>query len=202
MVVPLVKLMKRYIKRGVSEANYRCSVFERCYNIYFRGKLPSFHFTVERDRIIVEEDDRDGHLILFLQYIPSLSEKRIFKSEVFCKYCDIFMRRYAGSDYGDCYASINPANCPFFGDSMYNLYSTLVKRFVYPFLDHLLRSKFHVISCNSRMITTPHITLESIGNFTYHDRFVFMHRNVEFTIDCEHPSRSIRRAIRFIMKVL
>ena len=202
MVESVLKLLKSYVKRGVSKANYRCSAFERDYNIYFGSKFPSFHFTVERDRIMVEEDGKDGHLILYIQYIPSLNERRIFRSEVFDKYCDIFRRRYDDSDYGCCYEPVAPANCPFFGAKLYDLYSTLVNRYVNPFLSHLLESRFLVISCNSRVLKTPHITLQSIGDFSYHGRFVFIHRDVKFTIDCKEPEESIREAIRVIMDAL
>ena len=202
MAKSTLKSLKRYVKRGVVEANYRCTAFERYYEIRFGSKLPSFHFTVERNRIIVEEIGKDGYHILYLQYTPSLSEKRKFKSEIFDKYCNIFKRRYDDSDYGDCYEPVAPANCPFFGSKLYDLYSTLVNRYVRPFLSHLLESKFLIVSCNSRVLTTPHITLQSIGDFTYHGRFAFIHRDVEFTIDCKEPEESIRNAIRTIMDML
>jgi len=202
MVESTLKLLKRYVKRGVSKADYRCTAFERSYNIYFRGESPSFHFTIQQDRIIVEEKGKDGHLILYMQYIPSLTEKREFKSEVFDKYCDIFRRIYGDSNYGGCYEPVDPANCPLFGSKLYDLYSTLVNHYVRPFLSRLLESKFLVVSCSSRVLTTPQITLQFIGDFTYHGRFVFVHRNVEFTIGCKEPEESIRNAIRIIMDTL
>jgi len=210
MVESTLKALKRYVKRGVVEANYRCTAFERYYDIRFGSKFPTFHFTVEQDRIIVEEKDKDGHLILYLQYSPSLTEQREFKSEVFDKYCDIFRRIYYDEGYGvcfggncgGCYEPVDPANCPLFGSKLYDLYSTLVNRYVRPFLSHLLESKFLIVSCNSRVLSTPHITLQHIGDFTYHGRFAFIHRDVKFIIDCKEPEESIRKAIRVIMDML
>ena len=210
MVESMLRLLRRYVKRGVVEANYRCTAFERYYEIRFGSKLPSFHFTVERNRIIVEEIGKDGYHVLYLQYSPSLNEKRKFKSEIFDKYCDIFRRIYYNEGYGicfggncgGCYEPVDPANCPLFGSKLYDLYSTLVNHYVRPFLDRLLKSKFHVISCNSRVLTTRHITLQYIGDFTYYNRFAFIHRGVEFTIDCKEPEESIRKTIRFILRML
>ena len=198
----VLKSMKSLIKEGVSEASYRCSESERDYSIYFFGDTPSYHLTITRDGATFEERDPFGYTTLLMQYFPSPSREDAFEAMVFYKYCDLFKRKFNGISDMRCSNSTNPEDCPFFARNIYGVYFVLENYFIYPFLSHLLKSKFHIISCDSDRITTPHIILESSGDFTYNGRFIFSYQDIYFDISCKHPARSIRRAIRFIMKVL
>jgi len=214
MVESAIRFMRKGIEKGKFEASYRCLPCFNNYSIFFPEYILRLIFIIGRNYALVEEESIVHRNEFFerlripietvfkITYRPSPDKVNKFESDIYRKYCDVLKSRFHGSFSEYCTVGVNSENCPILGSTIYNLYFHLITDYTYPFLSHLSEVKFHIESCTPFMIRTRNITLLSSGVFSYRDRFSFSSNVVRFDIDCDHPSKSIRRAINRIISMM
>ena len=206
MVEPALKLMLKGIKKGKFGATYNCYSLFYSYGIDFPEKSTGFFFSIGRNYALL--DEKVDKNVLFTEtvfkivYRPPSGKVSEFERDVYRKYCDESKSRFRGYLSWHCEVGMSEESCPVLGSIVYRLYFHLDNDYIYPFLSNLSNAKFHIESCTPFMIRTRHVTLLSLGVFSYRDRFSFSSDVIRFNIDCNHPYTSIRNAIRTIMKVL
>ena len=214
MVKSATFLMRRGIEKGVFEAKYRCLSYFNDYDIFFPTNVHSFYFIIGRKYATFEEKGvvhRNELLerlripidtIFKVTYRPPPSEVSEFESDIYRKYCDDLKSKFHGNYSIYCNVGFHDEDCSVLGNVIYDLYFHLITDYIYPFLSRLSEAKFHIESCTPFMIKTRNIILLPSGVLSYRDRFSFSSNVIRFIIDCDHPSKSIRRAINRIIGVM
>ena len=201
-----LKLVLRGIKKGRFGANYNCYSFLYDYSIIFPEYFTEFIFSIGRNyaliRKIVDKYNVPTGTIFRINYRPPPGRVGEFERDIYRKYCDEFKNKFHGHYAWHCEVGVSEESCPILGDIIYRLYFHLDNDYIFPFLSHILKAKFHIESCTPFMVRTKHIILFSSGVFSYRDRLNFSIDDVRFNIDCNHPYTSIRNAIRRIMDLL
>jgi len=206
MIKSARELMYRGLKDGRFSATYSCYSFSYRYSILFPKYFTEFIFDIGRNYALVEEVvnrfNIPTQIIFKVTYRPLSDEIGKFESDIYRKYCDEFKSKFKGSLSWHCGVGFDEKSCPVIGDIIRRLYFNLITYYIYPFLSNLADAKFHIESCTPFMVRTRHITLLPSGVFSYRDRFSFSSNVVRFSIDCDNPSKSIRRAINRILNIM
>ena len=214
MVESAIFLMRRGIERGKFSATYNCYSLLYYYSIHFPEYFTEFKLEIGRNYTLIRVEStalsnevlrrfRVPTGITFrIVYRPPPSEVNKFESDIYRNYCDELKSKFNGERNWYCSVGVGEKSCPVIGNIIYNLYFHLITDYIYPFLSNLSDAKFHIESCTPFMVRTRNITLLSSGVFSYRDRFSFSSSVVRFNIDCEYPSKSIRRAINRIISLM
>ena len=214
MVDSTLKLMLRGVKKGRFGANYNCYSFFYNYSIIFPEYFIEFIFSIGRNYALIEKKSIAYSNEVFerfsvpiptffkITYRPPPGKVSEFERDIYRKYCDELRSKFNGCLSWHCEAGMNDRSCPILGDVIYRLYFHLDNDYIFPFLSHLLKAKFHIESCTPFMIRTKNVILFPSGVFSYRGRFNFSSDNFRFSIDCNHPYTSIKNAIRRIMDLL
>ena len=206
MVESALKFVLKGIKKGRFEATYNCFPFYYNYGIYFPGDHILFSLSIGRNYAVVEEKDIINRVftktIFKINYRPPPSKVGEFERDIYLKYCNLLRDKFRGYYSWHCEVGMNEESCPILGSTIYSLYFHLYNDYIYPFLSHLLKVKFHVESCMPFIVRTRRITLILSGVFSYRDRFSFSTDEAPFIMDCRRPSVYIRNAIRRIIDML
>jgi len=206
MVKSALRLILKGIKKGKFSATYNCYSFFYNYGVDFPENFTNFFFSIGRNYALLEEMvskyNIPTEIVFKIVYRPPPGKVSEFERNVYRKYCDDLKSKFHGYYSWHCHVGFSEESCPILGSAVYSLYFHLVNDYIYPFLSHLLKVKFHVESCTPFMVRTKNVTLFSSGVFSYRDRFSFSSNVIRFSIDCNHPYTSIRNAIRSIIHVL
>jgi len=206
MVKSATLLMRKGVEKGMFEANYNCYTFFYNYSILFPEYPAEFIFNIGRSYAMIEEVinrfNIPTQIVFKITYRPPPDEIGKFERDIYRNYCDEFKSKFKGSLSWHCEVGFDEKSCPVVGGIINDLYIHLIRDYIFPFLSRLLCSKFYIESCTPFMIKTKHITLLPSGVLSYRDRFSFSSNVIRFNIDCDHPSKSIRRAINRIISVL
>jgi len=213
MIRSAIFLLRRGIEKGKFSANYNCYSSLYYYSIHFPGYLTEFNLDIGRNYALIRvENTAFGTEVLRRVRVPTAvafkavyrpppGEVDKFERDIYRKYCDELKSQFNGDLSWYCSVGIGEKSCPILGNIIFNLYFHLITDYTYPFLSNLSNAKFHIEFCSPFMVRTRHITLSSSGVFSYRDRFSFSSNAVRFSIDCDHPSKSIRRAINRIIEL-
>jgi len=214
MVESAIFIMRRGIEKGKFNASYNCYSFFYDYSIIIPESFVGLDFNVGRNYVFIEEESVvfgnevlrrfrvPAGTIFKITYRPPPDKVGKFESEIYRKYCDELKSKFNGYLSWHCMVGLNEKSCPILGNIIYDLYFHLITDYIYPFLSNLADAKFHIESCTPFMVRTRHITLLPSGVFSYRDRFSFSSNVVRFSIDCDNPSKSIRRAINRILNIM